>query len=150
MKNKEKDAKEIVEIACDGYRVAVDKRTDKIVSCKDISCSKCLFFDNKDCDIRRREWAESEYIEKQVISKRDRAFLEYLGEELKYIVRSKSDNLMACQNSAEKREDGWVIDSGAIKSLQKLNIDFPMVKWSDEEPWLIEDLKKLEVVDSYE
>ena len=23
-------------------------------------------------------------------------------------------------------------------------------KWSDEEPWLIEDLKKLEVVDSYE
>lgn len=107
-------------------------------------------FDNKDCDRRRREWAESEYIEKQVISKRDRAFLEYLGEELKYIVRSKSDNLMACQNSAEKREDGWVIDSGAIKSLQKLNIDFPMVKWSDEEPWLIEDLKKLEVVDSYE
>lgn len=150
MKNKEKYAKEIVEIACDGYRVAVDKRTDKIVSCKDIPCSKCLFFDNKDCDRRRREWAESEYIEKQVISKRDRAFLEYLGEELKYIVRSKSDNLMACQNSAEKREDGWVIDSGVIKSLQKLNIDFPMVKWSDEEPWLIEDLKNLEVVDSYE
>lgn len=150
MKNKEKDAKEIVELACDGYRVAVDKRTDKIVSCKDIPCSKCLFFDNKDCDRRRREWAESEYIEKQVISKRDRAFLEYLGEELKYIVRSKSDNLMACQNSAEKREDGWVIDSGVIKSLQKLNIDFPMVKWSDEEPWLIEDLKNLEVVDSYE
>lgn len=150
MKNKEKDAKEIVELACDGYRVAVDKRTDKIVSCEDIPCSKCLFFDNKDCDRRRREWAESEYIEKQVISKRDRAFLEYLGEELKYIVRSKSDNLMACQNSAEKREDGWVIDSGVIKSLQKLNIDFPMVKWSDEEPWLIEDLKNLEVVDSYE
>lgn len=150
MKNKEKDAKEIVELACDGYRVAVDKRTDKIVSCEDIPCSKCLFFDNKDCDRRRREWAESEYIEKQVISKRGRAFLEYLGEELKYIVRSKSDNLMACQNSAEKREDGWVIDSGVIKSLQKLNIDFPMVKWSDEEPWLIEDLKNLEVVDSYE
>ena len=150
MKNKEKDAKEIVELACDGYRVAVDKRTDKIVSCEDIPCSKCLFFDNKDCDRRRREWAESEYIEKQVISKRDRAFLEYLGEELKYIVRSKSDNLMACQNSAEKREDGWVIDSGVIKSLQKLNIDFPMVKWSDEEPWLIEDLKKLEVVENYE
>ena len=150
MKNKEKDAKEIVELACDGYRVAVDKRTDKIVSCEDIPCSKCLFFDNKDCDRRRREWAESEYIEKQVISKRDRAFLEYLGEELKYIVRSKSDNLMACQNSAEKREDGWVIDSGVIKSLQKLNIDIPMVKWSDEEPWLIEDLKNLEVVDSYE
>ena len=32
----------------------------------------------------------------------------------------------------------------------KYNVDFPMVKWSDSEPWLIEDLKKLEVVDSYE
>lgn len=29
-------------------------------------------------------------------------------------------------------------------------IDFPMVKWSDSEPWLIEDLKKLEVVEDYE
>ena len=30
MKNKEKFSKEIVEIACDGYRVAADKRTDKV------------------------------------------------------------------------------------------------------------------------
>ena len=29
-------------------------------------------------------------------------------------------------------------------------VDFPMVKWEDSEPWLIEDLKKLEVVDEYE
>lgn len=97
-----------------------------------------------------KEWLESEYIEKPVISKKDRAFLEYLGKELKYIVRSKSDNLMAFQNSAEKREDGWVIGSGALKSLQKFNIGFPMVKWSDDSPWLIEDLKKLEVVEEYE
>lgn len=117
--------------------------------CRNIKCEECLFnFTN--CENDTREWAESEYIEKSVISKRDRAFLEYLGEKLKYIARSRSDNLMAYQNSAEKREDGWVIDSGAIKSLQKLNIDFPMVKWEDSEPWLIEDLKQLEVVDEYE
>lgn len=29
-------------------------------------------------------------------------------------------------------------------------IDLPMVKWEDDEPWLIEDLKKLEVVEEYE
>lgn len=57
---------------------------------------------------------------------------------------------MAFQNSAEKCEDGWAIGSGALKSLQKFNINFPMVKWSDKKPWLIEDLKNLEVVDSYE
>lgn len=150
MKNKEKYAKEIMNIACSGDSIAVMKKSGRVVSCNGTKCSLCLFCD---CDCSKekiREWAESEYVERPVISKRDRAFLEYLGEELKYIVRSKSANLIAYQNSAEKREDGWVIDSGAIKSLQKLNIDFPMVKWENDKPWLIEDLKKLEVVEEYE
>lgn len=43
MKNKEKYAKEIVELACDGDGIAVDKR---------------------DCDKAKREWEEPEYIEK--------------------------------------------------------------------------------------
>lgn len=150
MKNKEKNASKIVEIACKGHDFGVDKNTNEVVDCRGTPCPTCLFLKMDNCYKARRQWAESEYIEKPVISKRDRAFLEYLGKELKYIVRSESDNLMAFQNSAEKREDGWVIGSGAIKSLQKLNIDFPMVKWSDGKPWLIEDLKKLEVVDSYE
>lgn len=150
MKNKEKFEKEIVEIACSGNDVAVCKSTGKPIDCCDIECDECSLLGDKSCTKLRREWAESEYVEKLVISKKDRAFLEYLGKELKYIARSKSDNLMAFQNSAEKREDGWVIGSGALKSLQKFNIDFPMVKWSDDSPWLIEDLKKLEVVDSYE
>ena len=149
MKNKEKYAKEIMEVACSGDSIAVTKESERIVKCGSIACSECLFAP-PNCVNEIREWVEQEYIEKPVISKKDRAFLEYLGKELKYIVRSKSDNLMAFQNSAEKREDGWVIGSGALKSLQKFNIGFPMVKWSDDSPWLIEDLKKLEVVDSYE
>lgn len=151
MKNKEKYAKEIMEIACSGNALAVSKVTGKPIECKNISCKECVRYKNStECSRERlTEWTESEYI-KPVISKKDRAFLEYLGKELKYIVRSESDNLMAFQNSAEKREDGWVIGSGALKSLQKLNIDFQMVKWSDDEPWLIEDLKNLGVVEEYE
>ena len=145
MKNKEKYEKEIMNIACNGDSIAVIKKSGRIVSCNGTKCCLCLFR-GSDCKEKIRDWAESEYIEKPVISKRDRAFLEYLGKELKYIVRSKSDNLMAFQNSAEKREDGWVIVSGALKSLKTLNIDFPMVKWSDGKPWL----KKLEVVEEYE
>ena len=150
MKNKEKYAKEIMDIACSGNRIAVMKGSGRIVPCDGVLCSVCLFCSSIDCRKNIKDWSESEYIEKPVISKRDRAFLEYLGKELKYIVRSKSDNLMAFQNSAEKRGDGWGIGSGEFKSLKKFNIDFPMVKWSDEKPWLIEDLKKLEVVEEYE
>lgn len=150
MKNREKYAEELLNVACTGNRIAIDKRTMQIRGCAGLLCGNCLFSNYGNCNTRLAEWAESEYIEKLVISKRDRAFLEYLGKELKYIARGKSDNLIAYQNSAEKREDGLVFDSGAIKSLQKLNIDFPMVKWEDDKPWLIEDLKKLEVVEEYE
>lgn len=148
MKNKEKYAEQIVEIVCGCCNFGVNKYTGRPVSCKYLYCSKCLLneMNSRNCHGSRREWAEAEYVERPVISKRDREFLDYLGKELKYIVRNKSDNLIVYQNSAGKYEDEWMIDSGAIKSLQKLNIDFPMV---NSEPWLIEDLKKLGVVEEY-
>lgn len=75
MKNKEKYAMKIAEIACDGKIIAVDKRTGKVDSCDCITCGNCLFDGKHGCNERRREWAESDYIEKHVISKRDRTFL---------------------------------------------------------------------------
>lgn len=151
MKNKEKFEKEIVELACDGNGIAVDKRTGKVSSCDYVSCSNCLFDDNKDCDKGRREWAESEYIKKSVISKKDRAFLEYLGTVINYITRDMDGGLFIYIRKPHKLIDCWE-SSGceSDKSLKSFKLDFPMVKWSDSEPWLIEDLKKLEVVDNYE
>lgn len=145
MKNKEKYSKNIVELACDGNGIAVDKRTGKVDSCLCIPCSNCLFNDNKNCDKGRREWAESEYVEFLVISKSDKAFLEYLREEYKYIARDKNDILCVCESAY------WYWGDGSYFRLNPhFDIDFPMVKWSDEKPWLIEDLKRLEVVDEYE
>lgn len=60
MKNKEKYAKQIVELACNGNGIAVDKCTGKVGSCGYVPCNNCLFDDNYDCDKVRREWAESE------------------------------------------------------------------------------------------
>lgn len=37
-----------------------------------------------------------------------------------------------------------------MQNINCFKVDFPMVKWEDEEPWLIEDLKKLEVVEEHE
>lgn len=144
-KNKEKYAKEIVEIACEGNEVAVSKETGKPVRCVDMRCSLCAINLNDDkyktCTDYRKEWAESEYIKKQVISKKDRAFLEYLKEEFKYIVRHKDGTLFAYKDSLTN----W------FSLNRRFDVDFPMVKWDgNEEIWSIEDLKKLEVVDSYE
>lgn len=144
MKNKEKFATEIVEIACKGDEFAVSKETGKPVRCVDMRCSLCAINLNEDeyktCTDYRKEWAESEYIKKAVISKKDRAFLEYLKEEFKYIARHKDGTLFAYKDSLTN----W------YSLNRRFDVDFPMVKWEgNEEIWLIEDLKRLEVVDSY-
>ena len=152
MKNKEKYAKEIVELACDGKSVAIDKRTGKIGSCDDISCSNCLFDEKRDCNETKKEWAESEYIENPVISKRDREFLEYIDDGFKCVVRD-SDGVLKIFSSGDivKCRESWEDEIGLIfwDELSGFNVQFPMVKWEDDEPWLIEDLKELEVVEDY-
>lgn len=151
MKNKEKFEKEIVEIACGGNDVAVRKSTGKPIDCDDIECGECLLLGDKSCTKLRREWAESEYAEKPVINKKDRAFLEYLGTVINYITRDMDGGLFIYISKPRKLIDCWE-SSGceSDKSLKFFRLDFPMIKWSDSEPWLIEDLKKLEVVDRYE
>lgn len=147
MKNKEKYAKEIVEIACEGNEFAVSKETGKPVRCVDMRCSLCAINLNEDeyktCTDYRKEWAESEYIEKSVIviSKKDRAFLEYLKEEFKYIVRHRDGTLFAYKDQL----------TTLFRLDCRFDVCFPMIKWEgNEEIWSIKDLKKLEVVEEYE
>ena len=153
MKNKEKFAKEIVEIACDRGSVAVSKAIGEPVYCKEINCRDCLL-NNNGCRNALRRWAESEYIEKPVIGKRDRAFLEYIREEYKYIARDKNGELFIYEKEPRKSDDRvhWnsIYSNDLFCLNRRFSIQFPMVKWSDEEPWLIEDLKKLEVVEDYD
>ena len=152
MTNKEKYAKEIVEIACDGNRIAIIRQTGEFRSCHETSCRECLFHsDTERCKEKAREWAESEYIEKPVISKKDKAFLEYIKEEYNCITRNKNGKLFLYRLTPYKEEGclSWIGHNCSCLRLE-YNVGFPMVKWEDSEPWLIEDLKKLEVVEEYE
>ena len=150
MKNKEKYAKEIVEIACSGGKLAMRKDDKCLTQCSGLRCPNCYFGDTDSCDKAIQEWAESEYIKKPVISKRDRAFLEYLNVNIGYITRDMDCSLFAYISKPRKNTNSWISNGELCKSLRMLNIDFPMIKWSDDEPWLIEDLKNLEVVEEYE
>lgn len=156
MKNKEKFGKEIIEIACSGHAVSVSKVTGKPIACKNNNCKCCVRHNDVSicCDEERlKEWAESEYIEKPVISKRDRAFLDYIKEGYKFIARDENGKLFVYGSKPykDKRCNCWRSDrrNSPILCLN-YNIVFPMVKWEDSEPWLIEDLKKLDVVDECE
>ena len=61
MKNKEKFAKEIIEIAATGSSVAM--RNGVLRECRGLCCSQCDFISGGKCDEKIKEWAESEYIE---------------------------------------------------------------------------------------
>nr|DAH88455.1 MAG TPA: hypothetical protein [Caudoviricetes sp.] len=149
MKNKEKYAKEIVDIVCEGGHIAVIKKSGRITTCVNTECNLCLFRDGS-CRKKLREWAESEYIEKVVISKKDRVFLDCLKKEYKFISRDENGKLFAYETQPRKIEPYWADCSRFLCLTLCFDVDFPMVKWEDSEPWLIDDLKKLEVVEEYE
>lgn len=152
MTNKEKFTKEIVDIVCADVSFGVDKRTGSPASCHELHCGKCLLneMNHRACYDSRKEWADSEYVERPVISKSDRTFLDYIRDEDKYIARDENGKLFTYISKPCKIESfgNWT-DANYGGLYLKCNVDFPMIKWGDDEPWLIEDLKKLEVVDEY-
>lgn len=157
MKNKEKYMTEIIDAYLDGMTIAV-KADGKPCICQKTSCKECIFYDRTNpyaclCKDKVRAWAESEYVERPVISKRDKAFLEYLREEYRFVAGDENGKLFVYETQPRKVGACWnsasLIHERYLYLNQHFNIDFPMIKWSDSEPWLIEDLKKLEVVEKY-
>lgn len=151
MKNIEKYSKEILEYASSTEKaIAVCKETMKPCDCSatSIRCKNCICSVDDSCENEPLyKWAMAEYIERPKISKKDRAFLDYL-KDYKYMARDCDGELYVYITKPKKGLRNWA--DARFKSLRGLDIDFPMVKWEDDKPWLIEDLKKLEVVEEYE
>lgn len=65
MTNREKFAEKILDIACSGSKLAVDKATLELIECHKLECKHCLFnahgFDY--CGDNADKWANSEYVE---------------------------------------------------------------------------------------
>ena len=147
MKNKEKFAKGILDLACKGKIIAVTK-DNKVVCCDDINCEQCLFNKTDDyvgyCDDEKRmQWSESEYVETPVITSKEKKFLDLLLPNYKYIARDKNGFLLAYIEKPIKILETWGIANCALINMFDIKFDF--IKREDKEPWSIEDLKKLEV-----
>lgn len=148
MKNKEKFANKIIDFACTRDNITVNIKGE-VVGCCSIQCKDCKFYEEgKDCEVAIREWLEKEYIEPLKISKKDKTFLEYIGNDYKYIARDSTGDIFLYTNKPERNKEVWLLNPGFV-NLKLFDLDFPMVKWEDEKPWLVEDLKQLEVVDNY-
>ena len=158
MKNREKFAKEILDIACEGKSIAVTKE-GKIVKCTNISCESCMFDGcgkhigrSQACVDRLHEWAESEYIEKPTITSKEKMFLDLILSKWTYLARDADEILYVFDSLPSKRINCWCIENMSLcnyyyVSKKLFGNMFDFIKCEDEEPWSIEDLKKLEVRD---
>lgn len=154
MKNKEKFAKEIFDIACRGDSIAVTIANNEIVPCGSIECGKCIFKvkEYEECSDKIKKWCESEYVEKPTLTSREKKFLNLLLPKWKYMVRGADKNLYVFDSLPIKGHNGWRIETIHISMCDYCYISkklfdnmFNFIKWEDEKPWSIEDLKKLEV-----
>lgn len=150
MKNKEKFAKEILDIACKSEKFSVIK-SGEITFCDRFKCDMCKFNDStgeKSCRTKRYEWSESEYVEKPTITSREKNFLDALLSNCKYIARDKDNLLYVYYDKPIRGNKFWISDYASHDMPKDMYGDvFSFIKWEDEEPWSIEDLKKLEVED---
>ena len=89
--------------------------------------------------------------EKQTITSDEKVLLENIAKNFKYIARNHDSTLFLFGDKPTKEKSMWVraLDSYA-SSFTIYSHLFPMVKWEDEEPWLIEDLLKLPVKEDKE
>jgi hypothetical protein len=67
MTNREKFAEQILDIACSGSKIAVNKATSEPIACYKLACGNCLFsFSDANCIDARKKWANSEYVKPPV------------------------------------------------------------------------------------
>lgn len=68
MTNREKFVEQILDIACSGSKIAVNKVTSEPIACYELECKDCLFngSDAMSCVDKRIKWANSEYVEPPV------------------------------------------------------------------------------------
>lgn len=135
MKNKEKFAKEIVEIAVQGKKFAVIEATNKIEVCETTRCCKCLFRDYQYCPDGRKKWASSEYKEKKEFSEADKAYVKAM-DKLSWFVRDEDGSVWGFVNKPFKQHCYWYADSTGFVLFKSFasSATFEPLSWEDEEP----------------
>lgn len=141
-----------------GSSFAVNKK-GILATCATVGCLGCIFaFSNNkntpglSCGDRKMMWALQEHIEKPTLNKYERAFCEAL--QIGWIARNRINGRISIFTKKPTREASgyWYIKDGncfAISHFAAFNheLKFDFIQFENEEPWSVEELLKLEVID---
>lgn len=158
MKNKEMYSNVLIRYACAdnlSFGVSQDHTMFNCYGDNQYSCDGCLFniFGNG-CLESRKQWLEEEYCPPFYLSKEEKTLLDMLDSRWVAMARNRDNNLclydLQDAYRLEKVGGVWDLNDGTDHYCGLLNYMigdsyFQMVKWEDNSPWLISDLKKLKV-----
>lgn len=148
MKNKEKQEKDIIELALANKGIALDIRTMKVCGCNDIGCDYCRFSEENypykqgNCDKNCIHWANSEYVEPKMFTKQERTVIKAL-DKINYVARDKDGDVYGYSDKPTKGLISWSIGkNGFIKFANCTSCEFNSIKWEDTEPTSRETILK--------
>lgn len=127
--------------------IAISKLDGSIFACNEDECEQCICCNGRDeelipCDVTLMRWLMSEYKPEPVLTQREKHFVEFAQEG--YVARDKDGAISFYESQRPVKVDVrwrpfnpeiYMPDCG----------DFPFITWEDEEPWSVEDLRKLKV-----
>lgn len=141
---------EILEAVKYGSPLAV--KDNKPVSCRGMKCNECDFKSAYgECNPKRFEWLYAEHVEQPKLTKRERAFCE--AAMTGWISRDSSGNLSwrdkKPRKLSKKHDKYWLGNGSSLVCVHALFKEdcFGFIQWEDENPWAVEDLLKLEVIE---
>lgn len=114
------------------------------IICVGFNCGQCEF--RGSCNRKRFKWAYDEYVDKPKLTVKERDFCELA--ETGWIARDEDGRICYYEEKPIKQNEflSWtVMNSVGMYLKNKSKINFPFIKWEDEEAWSVEDLLKLEV-----
>ncbi len=161
MKNKEKYIHTLIRYACAdnlSFGVAQGHTMFDCYGDNQNGCDGCLFntFDNR-CSESRKQWLEEEYCPPFYLSREEKTLLDMLDSRWVVMARNRDNNLCLYDLQDAYRlgkvmgvwkniNNGTDCYCGVLSYIIGDSY-FQMVKWEDDSPWLISDLKKLKVTE---
>ena len=122
----------------------------KIKSCVGSCCKDCSFYTStfENCSGARISWLMSEYKPEPVLTQREKHFVEFV--ETGWLARDKDDELWWYSAKPKRGAKNWVDGQYSLGFRRVLDFSqhFRFITWEDEEPWAVEDLRKLKVEDA--
>lgn len=144
MKNIEYYKEKILDIVGHGDSVGVDRNTNEPEGCAFLGCENCKLADN--CNNGLRGWCNEEYIEKLMLTKNENKFLDIINPKYKYVTKDINNMLcLSVEMPIRTRNDWTGVNDCAYISENCFNGLFRFIKWDDEEPWQLDDLRKLKI-----